>query len=167
MKKLTALLLALVITLSACLFLSSCTPGKGSQNENSEQAETETTETTTAASKYESLEEACEATGYKVKIPEEIKPTGYSVASGSIIQIDFEGGYLRKGKQNGDISGDREIYDKEVVKSIGSHAVTMKGNNGLVMLAVWAAHDYSYAYCIKIEDGVKESEMVDYIKSFE
>ena len=172
MKKITALLLSLCLILCAGFVLNSC---KGGEKETADLTdtvsetitETETESTTLNIVEKDSVEAACEATGIEsVTIPDGITPTGYGVLDETIIQIEFDGGYMRKSFQYGDISGDTNIYTRANVKKVGDYAVTMKGNDGKVMLAFWADTQPLYTYCIYFEDGVTETEMREYIMNF-
>ncbi len=166
MKRITALLISLALIIGAASFLTSCSGREKDQPEATEStsAPEPVSIPTSPVTEKASLEEACEAAGIEsITIPKGITPTGYGVVSGAIVQVNFDGGFLRKGFQSGDISEDYNVYTRANVKKVGDYSVTMKGNDGKIMLAVWADMNLTYSYCISISDGVSESVMRYYI----
>ncbi len=112
-------------------------------------------------SDMKSLEAAEEAVGFTLTVPESVTPENYVVISGMILEVDFEGGYLRKAKGSEDISGDYNAYDVTDTKTADGKTVTLKGNGGKVMLATWADGDYTY--CVGISDGASEETILSLV----
>ena len=110
-----------------------------------------------------SLEKAQEAVGFTIAIPESIKAENYVVINGTILEIDFDGGYVRKAKGSEDISGDYNEYEKTEAADVDGKEVTFKGNGGKTMLAIWADGDYTY--CIGVSAGKSEADMTSLVKA--
>ena len=108
-----------------------------------------------------SLDAAQEAVGFTLTVPGSITPENYVVISGVTLEVDFDGGYIRKAKGSEDISGDYNEYDTIKTETAGGKEVTLKGNAGKVMLAVWTEGDY--AYCAGVTDGVAEADMLSLV----
>ena len=118
--------------------------------------------TTEYGSKTESLDDAEKEVGFTLTLPGRVTPENYIVISGVTLEVDFDGGYLRKAKGTGDISGDFNEYDTLDTETADGKTVTLKGNAGKVMLAVWTEGDYTY--CIGIPDGTTEAEMLSLVQ---
>ena len=112
-------------------------------------------------SSVESLEAAEEAVGFTLTVPGSVTPENYVVISGITLEVDFEGGYLRKAKGSDDISGDYNVYDDTVTKTADGKTVTLKGNDGKVMLAIWTDEDFTY--CIGVDNGIAEEQMLSLV----
>ena len=108
-----------------------------------------------------SLEAAKEAVGFSIDYPAEIVVENYIVIDGTLLEIAFDGGYIRKAKGSDDISGDYNEYENVTTADAGGRTVTLKGNGDKIMLAIWTAGDYTY--CIGVTDGVSEAEMTSYV----
>ena len=113
----------------------------------------------------DSLKTAQEAVGFKMTVPQSVKAENYIVISGKTLEIDFDGGYIRKAKGSGDISGDYNDYTDVEVKNVNGKEVTLKGNNGKIMLAIWVDGDYTY--CIGMPAGVSEADMISYVNTIQ
>lgn len=102
---------------------------------------------------YATMEEAEKAAGFSLTAPETVD--GYSekliqVMSGSMIQIIFRDSeenrlFIRKEAGSEDISGDYNNYTEINTISVDGREVTMKGENGLVSVAIWTEGAYTYA----------------------
>lgn len=110
-----------------------------------------------------SLEKAQEAVKFTIAIPESIKPDNYVVIDGSILEIDFDGGYIRKAKGGYDVSGDYNEYGTVKAVSVDGKEVTFKGNDGKTMLAIWVDGDYTY--CVGISAGTSETDITSLVKA--
>ena len=105
-----------------------------------------------------SLDAAQEAVGFTLTVPGSVTPEDYIVINGTLLEVNFTGGYLRKAAGSGDISGDYNEYaDAETVTANGRE-VTLKGNNGKVMLAIWTDGDYTY--CVGLDGGASKTEVL-------
>ena len=109
----------------------------------------------------DSLEKAQEAVGFEIALPGSIAPENYIVINGEILEIDFDGGYIRKATGSDDVSGDYNDYEDVKTADVSGREVTLKGNDGKIMLAIWADGDYTY--CISVANGVAEAEMTSYV----
>ena len=112
-------------------------------------------------SDVKSLEAAQEAVGFTLTVPGSVTPENYIVISGLILEVNFDGGYLRKAEGSEDISGDYNEYASTETKTAEGKEVTLKGNDGKVMLAIWTEGDYTY--CVGIADGTTEAEMLSLV----
>lgn len=112
-------------------------------------------------SDMESLSAAQEAVGFTLTLPGSVTPENYIVISGLILEVDFDGGYIRKAKGSEDISGDYNEYGAIKTETAGGKEVTLKGNAGKVMLAVWTEGDY--AYCVGVTDGMAEADVLSLV----
>lgn len=100
----------------------------------------------------DTLEEAIELAGFDMTVPESLE--GFedrmiSAIENELIQVTFQNEenqiYFRKAEGDEDISGDYNVYSEVNTVETGGKSVTMKGNDGKVMLAVWTANGYTYA----------------------
>lgn len=70
---------------------------------------------------------------------------------------DEEVARVRKDEGSADISGDYNDYSSVVDREINGVSVTFKGNDGKVMLAVWAVDGCGYS--ISVPNGITADEM--------
>ncbi len=110
-----------------------------------------------------SLEAAEEAVGFEIALPESIAAENYIVINGEILEIDFDGGYIRKAEGGNDVSGDYNEYENVKTADVNGSKVTLKGSGDKIMLAIWADGDYTY--CISVTDGVDEAQMTSYVNA--
>ena len=116
-----------------------------------------------------SKEEAAQLAGFDLAAPDAISGVSeksYQVMTGedveTIFEIDYASGedraaYVRKASGAEDISGDYNDYEEEQTVEAGSVSVTMKGNDGLVYLALWT--DGGYSYALNVTAGLSQSDM--------
>lgn len=111
---------------------------------------------------YQTLEEAENAVGFDISVPADIKELiNFSVIGGSLLEIDFKGGYMRKAKGTDDISGDYNAYTDTQKLTVGNITYTLKGDGKTVSLAVWT--DGGYTYCLHFDKGAAQGDMLKYI----
>lgn len=105
----------------------------------------------------DNLEEAEKQAGFNMQAPDRIsgfEQTGIAVYDGDIIEISYGSEnqekecIIRKARGSEDISGDYNAYQEITTENINGQAVTFKGCDGRVSLAVWNAEEYSYAVSI-------------------
>jgi len=65
--------------------------------------------------------------------------------------------YIRKAPGTDDISGDYNDYAEIETLDVNSRSVTMKGNDGLVNLALWT--DGGYSYALNVSEGLSRSDI--------
>ena len=116
-----------------------------------------------------SLEEAGKLAGFSFTAPESVD--GYTeryiaAIENEIAQVIFSNGddselYFRKGLSSDDISGDYNTYAEQTELTSGDAAVTMKGADGLVQLAIWQADGYTYA--VSVENGLTADAMAELV----
>ncbi len=124
--------------------------------------------------KYETLEEAIEACGFKFSIPDTIvgyENKQYSIINDETIQITYYNEkklesineedlknitfdsfnanqhilFIRKSTGTEDISGDYNDYSEINRIYINNLDVTTKGNNGKISVAIWTNNGYTFA----------------------
>lgn len=119
---------------------------------------------------YATAEEATEAAGFTLTAPDEIAGTSEKiyqvmksedtdvVLSEILYRINGErAAYVRKAPGSDDISGDYSDYAEEQTVEAGDVSVTLKGNDGLVYLALWT--DGGYSYALNVTAGLSQSDM--------
>ncbi len=116
-----------------------------------------------------SLTEAEEKAGFQIEVPAGIGADAeketyrYCEAlKGIEIQYTANGAssYVRKARDDGDISGDYDDYAAEKTAVSGGLSVTLKGAaEDEYTLATWNAGNF--AYCIGLAEGVSEPEMLE------
>jgi len=116
-----------------------------------------------------SKEEAAQLAGFELTAPDEIAAVSektYHVMNSEDGEVIFEivyasgedrGAYVRKAPGAEDISGDNNDYAETETADVGGVSVTLKGNDGLVYLAVWT--DGGYSYALNISAGLSQSDM--------
>ncbi len=112
-------------------------------------------------SNMDSLSAAEEAVGFTLTLPGSLTPENYIVISGVTLEVDFNGGYIRKAKGSEDISGDYNEYEAVKTETTDGKDVTLKGNAGKVMLAIWTEGDYTY--CMGAADGMAEADVLSLV----
>lgn len=124
---------------------------------------------------YETLSEAQEAVGFKITTPdmsyycdEELYRVCASLNELEIQYLtdDEMQAYIRKAKDDGDISGDYNKYEYTGELKVGDDTLTFKGQSeDEINLAVWNVGDY--AYCIGIPQGVDAETMEELVLEVE
>ena len=108
-----------------------------------------------------SLAAAQEAVGFTLTVPESVTPENYIVIDGTLLEVRFDGGYLRKEAGSEDISGDYNVYDTEKTVTADGREITLKGNGDRMHLAVWT--DGDYAYCVGVSEGIAEADILSLV----
>lgn len=115
---------------------------------------------------HATLADAAEAVGFELAVPERVNGSprrSIETMSGIMIQVfygdDENEVCVRKEAGAGDISGDYNQYAQ--VKT--ENGVTLKGENGLVMVAIWERGGYTYA--VTSRAGMDAAAMAALIQS--
>lgn len=149
-KKITITSLALLLcACSASNSAATTTPGSGSGS-----SATEAAEIPDPYINYASLEEAEDAVGFEITLPEEIdkaEPQQYRVMDDIMLEVIYEDedGYqvarIRKEATADDISGDYNVY--ELDDEVEQEGITyrLRGSGDVYYLGTWTSGDYSYA----------------------
>lgn len=186
MKKLIALALGLIMSMSfvACsdkssvkddsLESSSSSEEISSSEEASASEETDSLESGDAAQipnpfvDCKTIEEAAEIAGFTVTVPEKL-PEGYTqdtiqAVENQMVQIVYTNGEnkmtIRKAKGAEDISGDFNSYAEDKALTVGDVQVATKGNDGKVSVATWANEEYTYSISVSPEEAALDSAVV-------
>ena len=112
---------------------------------------------------HTTLEDAVKAVEFDLAVPEKVNGSprqGIQTMDG-MIQV-FYGGEddsvcIRKAPGGGDISGDYNVYPQVKTTNVNGFVVTMKGEDGLVHLAIWTGGGYTYS--ISARTGISEVDM--------
>ena len=103
-----------------------------------------------------SVEELAELVGFQVDdiqgLPFEPTEAIYTAWWGEMAEIRYRSGeaeaVFRKSTGTEDISGDFNSYDTVQTLAVGGIAVTLKGNSGSYLSAIWTRNGFSYSLSI-------------------
>ena len=120
---------------------------------------------------YDSLSDACGATGYDFTIPESIDgrdAVHFAVMNdGEIIEAVFgkdeDEITIRKAPGAEDVSGDYNTYESTEKVTVGDIEATFKGDGEKVSLATWTLGDYTYS--VMARNGISTEAMTDMVSS--
>ena len=118
------------------------------------------------------LEEAEEYAGFSIQVPDQISgvsATAFRNLGQEMLEVIYYNGEqevarIRKSLGNKDNSGNYVGYVEIQNKKISDRDVTLKGNDGKVVLAIWSDGTYSYSISLD-EQGVSLEEMTALVKS--
>ena len=123
-----------------------------------------------------SMQQATELTGFTMRIPEGKAPyteKTISVIGEDMIEVNyskedpFAVGYsIRKGRAEGDISGDSTEYTETKEVNFEGRKLTLKGEAGTYSLALWEENGFSYAVKAQ-EKPMTEEEILEIVKAVE
>lgn len=161
---------AMLLSLTACA--QSAKPDVSPDTPAQEETVSGSTQIPNPWESYDTADAAANAAGFTLTAPEAISGSSaktYQVMSSGdgevIFAILFETGadgeraaYIRKAPGADDISGDYNDYAETETLDVNSRSVTMKGNDGLVNLALWT--DGGYSYALNVTDGLSQSDMI-------
>lgn len=117
------------------------------------------------ASSDKSSEAIAAQAAFGMEYPERLcgYPADSMTSNSSTIEVPYgKGGFVRKTLGVNDNSGDKTAYSETSEQNVNGRTVTVKGEEGLIFLAVWT--DNNFAYTIKPCEGVSLDEMTEYIK---
>ena len=125
---------------------------------------------------YDSKDAAAQAAGFDLAVPDEISgcsEKSYRVLSAEgdvMFEIIYASGEdetarIRKAPGADDVSGDYNEYAETETVDAGGVSVTMKGENGLVKLAIWTNGDYSYV--LSVESGLSQNDMATLVSNIQ
>lgn len=118
------------------------------------------------------LEEAEKNAGFSIQVPDKIggvSATAFRNLSQEMLEVIYYNGNqevarIRKSLDNKDSSGNYVGYSEIRNEKIGGLDVTLKGNDGKVVLAIW--NDGAYSYSISVdEQGVSLDEMTALVEA--
>lgn len=118
------------------------------------------------------LEEAEKQAGFSIQVPDQI--SGVSAAAfrnldQKMLEVIYYNGEqevarIRKSQENADNSGNYVGYSEIQNEKVGGMDVSLKGNEGKVVLATWSNGAYSYSISVN-EQGVSLEEMTALIEA--
>lgn len=177
-------LLVFTVTAAMLLSLAACAqsakpaakPDQPAQTEQAETTDTENVQIPNPWTDYDLKDDAAQAAGFDLAVPDEISgcsEKSYRVLSAAgdvmfeIIYASGEDETARICKAPGadDVSGDYNEYAETETVDAGGVSVTMKGENGLVKLAVWTNGDYSYV--LSVESGLSQNDMAALVSNIQ
>lgn len=113
---------------------------------------------------HDTLTEAADAVGFALSAPEQVSGSSLraiQTMDSGMIQVfygdDDDRICIRKALGSEDISGDYNVYAQITAVDADGISVTMKGENGLVHLAIWTSGGYTYA--VSIQAGMSAANM--------
>lgn len=120
---------------------------------------------------YHSNAELSDAIGFTVKeiqeLPFEIESVKYTSYWGELADIEYAGSdntaIFRMASGDEDVSGYYGEFTSVESHMINGYDVTIKGNDGQYLLAVWQNDGYSYS--VQFNEPVSQQEMFDTIQS--
>ena len=142
-----------IVILIAAVFAVITISNKAGQNENGLQT-------------YENMDEAAKNASFHMEYPDRLcgfPVTGFRSNSSMIEARYGDDGFIRKTLGVADNSGNKTEYHESTEQSVNGLTVTLKGNDGLVFLAVW--NDNNFAYTVSVTNGVNADEMTEYIEA--
>lgn len=120
----------------------------------------------------DTLEEAEKNAGFSIQMPDKIggvSATAFRNLGQKMLEIIYYNGEqevarIRKSQENADNSGNYVGYSEIKNEKIGGLDVSLKGNDGKVVLAIW--NDGAYSYSISVdEQGVSLDEMTALVEA--
>lgn len=122
---------------------------------------------------HESLEQAVQAAGFDLTIPDVISGSGsriFQTIQGELLEVIYRMGEnetarIRKAPGSENISGDYTVYPQVNVVSVKGNQVTMSGSNEMIRLAVWTNSGYTYA--VSVDKGISRSDMVALVSTIQ
>jgi len=120
---------------------------------------------------YNTIDALSEAIGFKMKTikenPFDIDTTQFTSYWKDLAEIEYTGQsnsiVLRMSYTTEDVSGDFTVYENIQQYKVNNLDVTLKGNDGQYVLAVWQNEGYSYS--LQFSLSVSEEIMLETIKS--
>ena len=169
---------AMLLSLAACAQSAkpAAKPDQPAQTEQAETTDTENVQIPNPWTDYDSKDDAAQAAGFDLAVPDEISgcsEKSYRVlnAEGDVMfEIIYASGEdetarICKAPGANDVSGDYNEYAETETVDAGGVSVTMKGENGLVKLAIWTNGDYSYV--LSVESGLSQSDMAALVSNIQ
>ncbi len=117
----------------------------------------------------DTLTDAAALAGFDIIVPDSVdgyEERAITAMENDMIQVLYLHGddqvCIRKAVGEEECSGDYNAYSEEKTVTVGDKEVTMRGNNGKVMVAVWSEGGYSYSIGVyaytQHNDGVADPE---------
>lgn len=168
MKK-KSIIVATLCTAMA-LSLAACGSTRTGEQEVSSTSESNTVTIANSFEEFDNLNDAMDFAGFDISTPDSVGELNRSVIRASkedkIIEIIYgdeeHNIHIRKGSDEGDISGNFNKFAEENAVDIDGLAVTMKGNNGKINIALWSKD--GYAYSIDSSDTLDKVAITDLVK---
>lgn len=117
----------------------------------------------------DTLADAAALAGFEITVPDSVdgyEERAITAMENDMIQVLYLHGddeiCIRKAAGEEECSGDYNEYSEEKTVTVGDREITLRGNNGRVMVAVWTEGGYSYAIGVytytQHNDGVADPE---------
>ena len=117
----------------------------------------------------DTLADAAALAGFDIIVPDTVdgyEERAITAIENEMIQVLYIHGddqvCIRKAPGEEECSGDYNAYSEEKTVTVGDREVTLRGNNGKVMVAVWTEGGYSYSIGVyayaQHNDGVADPE---------
>lgn len=120
----------------------------------------------------DTLEEAEKNAGFSIQVPDQVQgvsATAFRNLGQEMLEVIYYNGEqevarIRKSQENADNSGNYVGYPEIKNEKIGGLDVSLKGNAGKVVLAIWSDGAYSYSISVD-EQGVSLDEMTALVEA--
>ena len=114
----------------------------------------------------DSLTAAEKLAGFQLNLPDAVDGSDHRVfraIKNDLLEVIYQKGEtevarIRKALGADDVSGDYTDYAQVNTVSVDDVSVTMKGENGLVALAIWTRDGYTYA--VSVERPISSADMI-------
>lgn len=117
----------------------------------------------------DTLADAAALAGFDIIVPDSVdgyEERAITAMENDMIQVLYLHGddeiCIRKAAGEEECSGDYNEYSEEKTVAVGEREITLRGNNGKVMVAVWTEDGYSYSIGVyaytQHNDGVADPE---------
>lgn len=117
----------------------------------------------------DTLADAAALAGFDIIVPDSVdgyEERAITAMENDMIQVLYLHGddqiCVRKAAGEEECSGDYNVYSEEKTVTAGDREITLRGNNGKVMVAVWTEGGYSYSIGVyaytQHNDGVADPE---------
>lgn len=117
----------------------------------------------------DTLADAAALAGFDIIVPDSVdgyEERAITAMENDMIQVQYFHGddeiCIRKATGEEECSGDYNAYSEEKTVTVGDREITLRGNNGKVMVAVWTEGGYSYSIGVyaytQHNDGVADPE---------
>lgn len=173
MKKKIMRMVCSMAVLVMAVAMAGCGKKAEPDSAETESAAAETTQISNPFVDCETMTDAEKLAGFSFTVPEQVE--GYEkeliqAIDGELIQVFYENPeeqedeiLMRKGAGSDDISGNYEEFEEISTAAAGDLEVTLKGNDGKVIVAVWTTG--SYTFSIQADKGISQGEMLSLVEA--
>ncbi|MGI6030062.1 MAG: S-layer homology domain-containing protein [Eubacteriales bacterium] len=119
----------------------------------------------------QTMDDAAQIAGFSMTLPSSVpnwvNTSKIRAVQSNMIEVIYQGNQnqltIRKAVGTEDISGDFTTYSDVHTEDVNNHCVTVKGNDGKIMVATWT--DGNYTYSIQTAAGLEHDALVSIVSS--